>query len=134
VTPRANWTWLATAPTLSRPMIINGVHHLLALHKAGRTAALCLVCTVQAPHDLQAMGMNYQDPFLFKPDQLMSARPPLLQDFLNPDTATPVSRHACDQFMRLAVNAETGAIPRQRQGRTHTVGSFGVAMQVIGGV
>jgi hypothetical protein len=114
VTPRANWTWLATATSLRRPMVINGVHHLLALLNAGRTAALCLVCAVNTPLDLQAMGMNYQDPFLFKPDQLMSPRPPLLRDFLDPAAAVLVSRHGCDQFMRLAVNAETGAIPQQR--------------------
>lgn len=112
VTPRSNWIWLAAAACLPRPMIINGVHHLLALLKAGRTEALCLMCTVQTPHDLQALGMNYQDPFLFKPDQLMSARPPLLRDYLDPAVAVPVGRHASDQYLRLVLNSEIGAVPR----------------------
>ena len=115
VTPRANWVWLAAVACLPRPMILNGVHHLLALLKAGRTEALCLMCTMQTPHDLQALGMNYQDPFLFKPDQLMSARPPLLRDYLDSAMAVPVGRHASDQYLRLVLNSEIGVVPRGRQ-------------------
>ena len=112
VTPRANWVWLATVACLPRPMIINGVHHLLALLKAGRTEAPCLMCSVQTPLDLQVLGMNYQDPFLFKPDQLASARPPLLRDYLDPTMTLPVGRHASDQYMRVVLNAEIGVVPK----------------------
>jgi hypothetical protein len=112
VAPRANWTWLAAVACLPRPVIVNGTHHLLALLKAGRQEALCLMFQVQTPIDLQVVGMNYQDPFLFKPDQLMSARPPLLRDYLDTAAAAPIGRHASDQSLRLAVNFEFGAVPR----------------------
>ena len=53
------------------------------------------------------MGMNFQDPALFKPGQPMASRPPLLRDFLNDETATPVNLRAEDQYMRLIVQPET---------------------------
>lgn len=115
VTPRANWVWLASVAGLPRPVIVNGTHHLLALLKAGRQEALCLMLQVQTVLDLQILGMNFQDPFLFKPDQLMSARPPLLRDYLNAATAAPIGRHASDQSMRVGTNFEFGVIPRGGQ-------------------
>ncbi len=112
VTPRPNWVWLATVPGAARPVILNGVHHLLALLQAGRKEAFCLIRAAQSVEELQAMGMNLQDPGLFKRGQLMAPRPPLLRDYLNDETAAPVNLRAVDQYMRLIVQPEIGVVPR----------------------
>ena len=112
VIPRPNWIWLAAVQGNPRPVIINGTHHLLALLKAGRKEAFCLIRTVQSLQELQAIGVNYQDPGIFKPNEVMSARPPLLRDYLDDTIASEVSLRAVDQYMRLAVQHEIGVVPR----------------------
>jgi hypothetical protein len=109
VTPRPNWVWIATIQGLERFYIMNGVHHLLALHKAGRDKAFCLI---RAVGSVDQVGMNFQDPALFNPSELLSARPPVLQDYLDPDLASDVSVRSLDQFMRFAINNEIGVVPR----------------------
>src|SRR5215470_6999720 len=81
VTPRPNWVWLAAVQGLPRPLILNGVHHLLALLKAGRQEAFGLLRPAQSLQELQLMGMNFQDPSLFNQDQLTGSSPPLLQQY-----------------------------------------------------
>lgn len=112
VIPRPNWIWLAAVNGMTRLVIINGTHHLLALLKAGRKEALCLIRTAQSLQEFPAMGVNYQDPSLFKPSEVMSPRPPLLRDYLDDGIVTPVSVRAVDQYMRLAVQHEIGVVPR----------------------
>lgn len=112
VIPRPNWVWLAAVQGIPRLVIINGTHHLLALLKAGRKDAFCLIRTVQSLQELHAMGVNYQEPGIFKPAEVMSPRPPLLRDYLDDTIASEVSLRAVDQYMRLAVQHEIGVVPR----------------------
>jgi hypothetical protein len=56
--------------------------------------------------------MNFQDPGMFKVAEVTSARPPLLRDYLDDQVASAVSVRALDQFMRIAVNADAGVVPR----------------------
>ena len=111
VTPRPNWVWLAASQDMSRLLILNGVHHLLALLKAGRQHALCLLRPAQSLDD-QTIGFSFQDPSLFKPSELTAGRPPLLRDYLDDQHATDIGIHLRQNFLRLAVHAEPGVIPR----------------------
>jgi len=111
VTPRPNWVWLAASQDMSRLLILNGVHHLLALLEAGRTHALCLLRPAQSLGD-PTIGFNFQDPSLFKPSELTAARPPLLRDYLDDQQAVDVGIHLRQNFLRLAVQSDPGVIPR----------------------
>ena len=51
--------------------VLNGVHHLLALMRAGRDRAYCLL-----RHGLPEHVLNSQDPGLFKLEHLTDGRPP----------------------------------------------------------
>jgi hypothetical protein len=112
VTPRPNWVWLATTRDMNRLFILNGVHHLLALMKAGRQHAYCLLRSANTLDELTANGWNPQAPELFKPDELKGARPPLLRDYLDREHAADVAIHLRQSYLRLAVQADPGIIPR----------------------
>jgi hypothetical protein len=112
VTPRPNWVWLAACQDINRLLILNGTHHLLALMKAGRQHAYCLLGPVQSLGDLHGVILNFQDPGLFKPNALKAARPPLLRDFLDPQQAADVGLHLRQSYLRLAVQVDPGVIPR----------------------
>lgn len=112
VTPRPNWVWLAASQDMNRLLILNGVHHLLALLKAGRQHALCLLRPAREVGELQAMGWNFQDPALFKPSELIAERPPLLRDYLDDQHAADIGIHLRQNFLRLILQADPGVIPR----------------------
>lgn len=112
VTPRPNWIWLAAVQGISRPLILNGVHHLLALQKAGRNEAFVLMRHTVSLDELRMMGMSFQDPAIFNPDQIMSAEPPLLRHYLDKSLAQPVSQRALEQYMRVILQPDLGFIPR----------------------
>ena len=111
VTPRPNWIWLAASQDMNRLFILNGVHHLLALMKAGRRHAYCLLRPAHSLDDLRANGWDPQNLEMFKPDELKSARPPLLRDYLDEEHAADVGIHVRQSYLRLAVQA--GASFRQ---------------------
>jgi hypothetical protein len=111
VTPRPNWVWLAMCADMNRLLILNGVHHLLALLKAGRRHALCLLRPAPSVAD-PSIGFNFQDPAIFKPSELTAGRPPLLSDYLDDQQTTDVGIHLRQSFLRLALQAEPGVIPR----------------------
>jgi hypothetical protein len=111
VTPRPNWIWIAAVAGMPRPLILNGVHHLLALLKAGRQEAVALVRPVQSVQELPTI-LNFQDPGMFKPDQLLAPCPPLLRHYLDEAVAYPVNQRAMDQYLRTVVQADGGFIPR----------------------
>jgi hypothetical protein len=110
VVPRPNWVWLAAWQ--GRLLITNGVHHLLALMKAGREHAICLIRPAESFADLQALGWNMPDPGLFRPNELMAPRPPLLRDYLDEQHAADVAIHLRECYLRLAIQVEPGVIPR----------------------
>jgi hypothetical protein len=111
VTPRPNWVWLTASQDMNRLLILNGVHHLLALLKAGHSHALCLLRAAQSVGD-PTIGFNFQDPGLFKPAELTAERPPLLRDYLDNQYAADVGIHLRQNFLRLALQADPGVIPR----------------------
>jgi hypothetical protein len=112
VIPRPNWVWIAAVQEVGRLFVLNGVHHLLALLKAGRQHAFCLVRPVRSLGDLQSTGWNFQDPGLFKPAELTAARPPLLRDYLDDQHAADIGIRLRQSFLRLAVGSDPGVIPR----------------------
>jgi hypothetical protein len=112
VIPRPNWVWLAVSQDTNRLLILNGVHHLLALMKAGRQHAICLIRPAQSLTDLQALGWNPQSPDLFKPSELTAPRPPLLRDYLDEQHAVDVGIHLRQSYLRFAVQSDPGVIPR----------------------
>jgi hypothetical protein len=112
VTPRPNWVWLAACQDMNRLLILNGVHHLLALLKAGRQHALCLLRHSQSVAADPSLGLPPQEPAIFKPGELTSARPPLLRDYLDEQLAADVGIHLRQSFLRLVLQAELGVIPR----------------------
>jgi hypothetical protein len=113
ITPRPNWVWVARCADMNRLLVLNGVHHLLALLKAGRQHALCLLRPASSAAD-QTIGFNFQDPAIFNPSELAAERPPLLADYLNNQTTTEIGIHLRQNFLRVAVQAEQGMIPRAR--------------------
>jgi hypothetical protein len=110
VTPRPNWVWVAACTDMNRLLVLNGVHHLLALLKAGRQHALCLLRPSPSVAD-PTIGFNFQDSGIFKASELVAERPPLLRDYLDDRHATDVGIHLRQNFLRLAVQAEPGVIP-----------------------
>jgi hypothetical protein len=113
VIPRPNWILVATPTDLNRPLILNGVHHLLALLRAGHNQALCLSCQLGSiTETYQLTGINLQDPGVFKPDMLTSSRPPLLRDYLDNTITTTLNVRAVDQYLRLILQPDMGVIPR----------------------
>ncbi len=111
VIPRPNWVWIAAVQDIGRLFILNGVHHLLALLKAGRQHAYCLVRLVGSLGDLQSIGWNFQDPALFKPAELTSGRPPMLGDYLDGQLAADVGIRLRQSYLRLVVGSDPGVIP-----------------------
>jgi hypothetical protein len=111
VIPRPNWVWIGAVQDMGRLFILNGVHHLLALLKAGRQHAFCLVRPVRSLGDLQAMGWNFQDPAFFKPAELGAPRPPLLSDYLDGQHAADIGVRLRQSFLRLVVGSDPGVIP-----------------------
>jgi hypothetical protein len=108
--PRPNWVWLNVIPQTGQILILNGVHHLLALLRAGRDRAYCLLR--ESPVD---QLFNYgQEPGIFKPQHLTGSRPPLLRDYSDDSIADEVKLRAVDQFMRFGVQSppEIGCVPQ----------------------
>jgi hypothetical protein len=112
VTPRPNWVWVAAVREMNRLFILNGVHHLLALMKAGRQHAYCLIRGANSLNDLTANGWNPQSIDMLKPNELTSERPPLLRDYLDDQHAADVGIHLRQFYLRLALQTEMGYIPR----------------------
>jgi hypothetical protein len=112
VTPRPNWVWVAAVQEMGRLFIVNGVHHLLAMMKAGREHAYCLIRGVRSLGDLVSCGWNPQSIDMFKPNELTSDRPPLLRDYLDEHHAADVGIHLREFYLRFAIQAEPGMIPR----------------------
>lgn len=112
VTPRPNWVWVAAVRDMNRLFIVNGVHHLLALMKAGRQRAYCLIRLANSLTDLTANGWNPQSIEMLKPNELMSDRPPLLRDYLDEQHAADVGIHLRQFYLRLALQMDLGVIPR----------------------
>ncbi len=107
--PRPNWLWLNVIQQTGQIVILNGAHHLLALMRAGRDRAYCLL-----RQGLVEQVLNFQDPGFFKPQHLTSGRPPLLRDYLDSNIADNVAVRAADQFMRFGVQnpPEIGLVPQ----------------------
>jgi hypothetical protein len=106
--PRANWVWLNVIKG-GEMVILNGVHHLLALMRAGRNRAYCLL-----RQGLVEQVLDFQTPGIFKPQHLTARRPPLLRDYLDAKVADSVRVRAVDQFMRFVVQSppEIGFVPQ----------------------
>lgn len=67
--PSPNWLWLSVVPENGSVLVLNGVHHVAALLRAGRRLAFGLIR--QGP--LQAI-MNFHEPGIFKPECLLQNR------------------------------------------------------------
>jgi hypothetical protein len=107
VIPRANWLSVGIIET-GRVVLRNGVHHALALLRSGRRCGFFLLQSSPAAD----LGLNYQDPGLFKLNRLLAPRPPLLRDYLEDTLATPVAVRTMDQYFKFAVMSEPGFLPR----------------------
>jgi hypothetical protein len=107
--PRPNWLWLSIAPENGSVVILNGVHHIAALQRAGHHRAFALVR--QGP--IQT-AMNFQEPGIYKPERLLCPRPPLVRDFYDDRIADQVRLRAVEQFMRFGVQnpPEIGFVPQ----------------------
>ena len=106
---------LSVLPENRSVLVLNGVHHVAALQRAGRPRALALIR--QGP--LQAV-LNFQEPWLFKPERLLGCpRPPLIRDYFDDRLADQVCVRAVDQFMRFAVQnpPEIGYVPQMASSR-----------------
>ncbi len=97
---------------MSRLFILNGVHHLLALMKAGRQHAYCLLRPANSLSELLANGWSPQNLDMFKPNELTGPRPPLLRDYLDEEQAADVGIHLRQSYLRLAIQSDPGLIPR----------------------
>jgi len=85
VEPRPNYLYVAHLPMLGgRLLLLNGVHHVLALLKKGRAESPALIRTASTIDEL-----GLQKTTLF--NHLGSFRPALVRDFLDP-VAIPVLR------------------------------------------
>jgi hypothetical protein len=107
VIPRPNW--LSVGIIESGGVVIrNGVHHALALLKAGRQRGFFLLQSSPAG----GLGLDYQNPGIFKPNQFLAARPPLLRDYLDDELAVPVATRTMDQYFKYVIISDGGLLPR----------------------
>jgi hypothetical protein len=107
--PRPNYLWLNVVPATQQIVVLNGVHHQLALLSAGRQRAYCLIR--QGP--LEQVFNFAGDVGIFKAEHLTANRPPLLRDYLDIAITDPVGVRAADQFMRFGVaGPDIGIVPQ----------------------
>jgi len=109
VFPRPNFVFVARLQETQKILILNGVHHLLALLSSGSDRAIGVLRDASV-----AETFNFaQDPSIFKPNRLMSPRPPLLRDYLDHAVVTKVDFRPMNQFMRFGLsNPELSYVPR----------------------
>jgi len=125
VVARPNWISLTVVdhPGLgSKILIRNGVHRLLALHRGGRTRAFAMI----QHGGIGEVGLEFNDAAIFKPNRLFAPRAPLLTDYLDQVTGTPISVFDSHQILRFAIASEIVFVPSQAQGPTRpgTGGGF----------
>jgi len=107
VQPRPNYLYVATLRnTANRLLVANGVHHVLALLKAGRTHAPALICDAGG---IEEIGL----PPTTLLSQVGAPRPPLVADFLEP-VAIPVLRRRTAIAWRIAVQSDQLSFPVDR--------------------
>jgi hypothetical protein len=106
--PRPNWLWLSMLPENGGIMVLNGVHHVGALLRAGHSRAFALVR--RGP--VQAV-LNFKEPGFFKPKRLVARRPPLVRDFFDRHLSNEVRIRSTVQFMRFRLQnpPEIGVVP-----------------------
>jgi hypothetical protein len=107
VIPRPNWLSVGIIES-GRIVVRNGVHHTLALLKAGRQRGFFLV----QGGPVAGQGFDFQNPTLFKPNQLLAPRPPLVRDYLDDARAAAVATRTMDQYFKFVILPEGGLMPR----------------------
>jgi len=112
VEARPNHIMIAPIEGTDRLLILNGVHRLFALLRAGRDRALCILLppvNVNQPF----AGIDFaNNPEFFGPAELLSPQPPYLRHFLDSGHSLPVSLRELVQTMRVALVPEIGFVPR----------------------
>jgi hypothetical protein len=111
ITARPNYILvglMTVAPGVQRLLVLNGVHHVLALLQADREAAYAVIQPL-VPGELP---LNLGDLLTLKPNRLALPRPALVRDFLDDQLAQEVERRAVDQFAQVGIQINHGIIPR----------------------
>jgi hypothetical protein len=91
-----------------RLFLSNGVHKVCALYQMGfrEIPALC-----RKAHNLAEARMDPQSTSLFRPQVFESARPALVTDLMNPDTAVTLKMRSTYQILQVSVGIWTLGIP-----------------------
>jgi hypothetical protein len=85
-----------------RIILENGVHHVLALWRAGRTSTYAVLKRVQRPEDL---AIQLQSSLFAAQNYFQGSRPPLVRDFYGPAGVTAYWR-ATQNIYRVIVQVE----------------------------
>jgi hypothetical protein len=107
VIPRPNWLSVGIIES-GRIVVRNGVHHTLALLKAGRQRGFFLLQS----GPIAGQGFDFQNPGIFKPNQFLAPRPPLVRDYLDDALAAPVATRTMDQYFKFVILPDGGLMPR----------------------
>jgi hypothetical protein len=111
VDARPNHILVAPIEGTDRLLILNGVHRLFALLRAGRDRAVCVFLppvNVSQP----VFGIDFaNNPEFFNAGELLSPQPPYLRHFLDSGHSHPVTVRALIQTMRVALVPDIGFVP-----------------------
>jgi hypothetical protein len=105
---RPNFVWLGVLQDTGQVIVLNGVHHVLALLVAERTRVFAAITLTS----VQGGFINLADAAILKANRLQAPRPALVRDFLDRGLRDVLEVRALDQYLRLAVQTELGAAPR----------------------
>lgn len=108
VRTRPNFLWLGILQETGQVIVLNGVHHVLALLAAHRPRVFAAVSLTS----IQGGLINLAEPGILKPNRLQAPRPALVRDFLDHGLRDEVQVRALDQYLKVAVQSELGVAPR----------------------
>ena len=104
-TSRPNYVQVAIID--DRLLLVNGVHKVCALHKAGLTRCYCVA---RHAHQLAETGINLQTT-LFRDQVFKGARPAAVIDLLDPHTSGQLLIRSMYQILQVAIQSGTMTVP-----------------------
>jgi hypothetical protein len=105
-TSRPNY--IQVAEIGERLLLVNGVHKVCALYRAGFTHCYCVV---RKAHDVATAGLDPRTVSMLRPPVFDGQRPAAVTDFLNVQTAVPLTLRSMNQVLQVVLQSGTLTVP-----------------------
>lgn len=89
-------------------LLVNGVHKVCALYRAGFTHCYCVV---RKAHDVATAGLDPQSASMLRSPVFDGTRPALVIDFLKTETAAPLTLRSMNQVLQVMLQSGTLTVP-----------------------